>query len=161
MEKVVHKYDTPTVTQFRKAQDVVDRFYETPKYKGLSLEDGDAVDKLLYDVAPKLQVAYQRQTGAEMSRGLALITAIQQGMINDPDVARFILANFGPRLSIRRRHPKRRSLGAADVMNPERDAILMENQSILSRFYPDLLQKQLNREQEAGLTEPAFAAVYQ
>ena len=44
-------------------------------------------------------------------------------------------------------------------MSSERDIILLENQELLARFFPDLLQKQLTREQEAGLGEPAFAAV--
>ncbi|KKL74396.1 hypothetical protein LCGC14_2065330, partial [marine sediment metagenome] len=37
--------------------------------------------------------------------------------------------------------------------------ILIDNQEILAKFYPDILARQLNREQEAGLGGQAFAAV--
>ena len=46
-----------------------------------------------------------------------------------------------------------------ELYNPERDALLFKNQVLVAKFYPDLLQKQLTREQEASLTQPAFAAV--
>ena len=83
--------------------------------------------------------------------------------VQDPDVARFLLTNFGPRLSVRRRRQRGRTvtLAAPNVVNPERDEILIENQDLLALFYPDLLARQLSREQEAGLGEQAFAAISQ
>ena len=44
-------------------------------------------------------------------------------------------------------------------INPARDEHLLANQEILGRFFPDLLQKQLSRAQEAELGQSAYAAV--
>jgi hypothetical protein len=154
----LRKFDTPTVTEFRKAKDVVDEVFETPKYIGLSLEEGEEVDRILFEIVPKMQTAQLRQ-GVELERGQAVMAAIS--FVQDPDVARFLLTNFGPRLSVRRRRRRGRTvtLAAPNVVNPERDEILIENQDLLALFYPDLLARQLSREQEAGLGEQAFAAV--
>ncbi|KKL77033.1 hypothetical protein LCGC14_2038930, partial [marine sediment metagenome] len=154
----LRKFDTPTVTEFRKAKDVVDEVFETPKYVGLSLEEGEEVDRILFEIVPKMQTAQLRQ-GVELERGQAVMAAVS--FVTDPDVARFLLTNFGPRLSVRRRRQRGRTvtLAAPNVVNPERDAILIENQDLLALFYPDLLARQLSREQEAGLGESAFAAV--
>ena len=157
--KWLRKFDTPTVTEFRKAQGVVDRLFEIPKYIGLDLKQGEEVDRVLNEVVPRLQLAYQRETGQELERGQAMFAATE--LISDPEVARFLLTNFGPRLSVRRRRRagRRVTLDQPDVVNPERDALLLERQELLAKFYPDILQRQLNREQEAGLGEQAFAAV--
>ena len=154
----LRKFDTPTVTQFRKAQEVVDEMFETPKYVGLSLKEGEEVDKILFEIVPRMQTVQLRQ-GVELERGQAVMAAVS--FVTDPDVARFLLTNFGPRLSVRRRRRAGRTitLAAPDVVNPERDEILLENQDLLALFYPDLLARQLSREQEAGLGETAFAAV--
>ncbi len=158
--KFIRKYDTSTVREFRKAQDIVDKFYDMPKYVGLSLEDGEEVDHILLEIVPRMQTAQLRQ-GVELERGQAVMAAVS--FVKDPDVAKFLLTNFGPRLSVRQRSKRRGrravSLEAPSVVNPERDDILLENQDILSLFYPDLLAKQLNREQEAGLGERAFATL--
>ena len=53
----------------------------------------------------------------------------------------------------------RYAFGQPDVINPERDALLLEKQALLAKFYPDTLARHLTREQEAGLGERAFAAV--
>lgn len=154
----LRKFDTPTVTQFRKAQEVVDEVFETPKYVGLSLKEGEEVDRILFEIVPRMQTAQLRQ-GVELERGQAIMAAVS--FAKDPDVAKFLLTNFGPRLSVRRRRRRGRTitLEAPNVVNPERDAILIENQDLLALFYPDLLARQLSREQEAGLGEQAFAAV--
>jgi hypothetical protein len=148
------------VTQFRKAQEVVDEVFETPKYVGLSLKEGEEVDRILFEIVPKMQTAQLRQ-GIDLERGQAVMSAIS--FVQDPDVARFLLTNFGPRLSVRRRRRGGRTitLAAPNVVNPERDAILIENQDLLALFYPDLLARQLSREQEAGLGEMAFQAIQQ
>jgi hypothetical protein len=159
-EAIRRQYDTPTVKEFRKAQDIVDKVYETPKYIGLSLGDGEEVDRILFDIVPKMQRAQLRR-GIEMERGQAVMVAVS--FTKDPDVARFLLTNFGPRLSVRRRRqrPGGRSvtLGAETVVNPRRDDILLENQGLLALFYPDLLERHLSREQQAGLGERAFTAI--
>jgi hypothetical protein len=156
----LRKFDTPIVTQFRKAKDVVDEVFETPKYLGLSLEDGEEVDRILFEIVPRMQTAQLRQ-GVELERGQAVMAAVS--FVTDPDVARFLLTNFGPRLSVRRRRRRGRTitLEAPNVVNPERDEILLENQDLLALFYPDLLARQLSREQEAGLGETAFQAIQQ
>ena len=157
--KFIHKYDTPTVTQFRKAQDVVDKFYETPKYKGLSLEDGDKVDKIINETVPRLQLVALRQ-GTELERRDVIHSLIKQGAIRDPDVVEWFQRNFRRRLRvIGGGRAKILSFRKEEPVSSERDIILLENQELLARFFPDLLQKQLTREQEAGLGEPAFAAV--
>lgn len=158
VKKWLRKFDTPTVTQFRKAQEVVGEVFETPKYVGLSLKEGEEVDRILFEIVPRMQTAQLRQ-GAELERGQAVMAAVS--FVQDPDVARFLLTNFGPRLSVRRRRRRGRTitLEAPNVVNPERDEILIENQDLLALFYPDLLARQLSREQEAELGETAFAAV--
>lgn len=147
----IHQYDTPTVTQFRGAQEIVDRFYETPKYKGLSLEQGQEVDRILNEDIPRMQLLALRDGGRELERG-DLVRAIARD-IADREVARFLMRNFARR----GKHTLRRARQVPT--NPERDAILTENQVLLAQFYPDLLQRQLSREQEAELGAPAFAAV--
>jgi hypothetical protein len=84
----LRKFDTPTVTQFRKAQNVVDRFYDKPKYKGLSLEEGEEVDRILFEVAPKMQLQYLRANGEELERADAIMASAN--LIRDPDAARFL-----------------------------------------------------------------------
>jgi hypothetical protein len=44
-------------------------------------------------------------------------------------------------------------------LDPRRDEILQSNQDILAKFYPDLLERQLSRGEEAALSEEAFADV--
>lgn len=158
--KFIRKFDTPTAKEFRKAQKIVDKVFETPKYVGLSLEEGEEVDRILLEIVPRMQTVQLRQ-GVELERGQAVMAAVS--FVKDPDVAKFLLTNFGPRLSVRQRRRKRGgrtiTLEALSVMNPERDDILLENQDILALFYPDLLAKQLSREQEVGLGERAFATL--
>jgi hypothetical protein len=159
----LRKFDTPTVTEFRKAQDVVDRFYDRPKYKGLSLEEGEEVDRILFEVAPKMQLQYLRANGEELERADAIMASAN--LIRDPDAARFLFENFGRRakLTVRQRRRGRRSVTfrsePKDLTNPERTEILLENQDLLSKFYPDLLERQLSREEEAALGQAAFSAV--
>ena len=169
----IHKYDTPTVTQFRKAQDVVDRFYETPKYKGLSVEEGEEVDEVLNKTVPNVQLQAMR-AGREVDRREAIKFVLRQGGISQ-DAASWLRRSFKPRNALvdklirRRLHENGvpqdvidRIVGGVkleELYNPERDDFLLENQELLARFYPDLLQKQLSREQEAGLGQPAYAAV--
>jgi hypothetical protein len=153
----LRKFDTPTVTEFRRAQDIVDRFFETPKYVGLSLEQGKEVDRVLNELLPRVQLEYQRRFRLELPRGDALLSVVQS--LTDPEVAQFLLLNFGPTVRGRRRGRTRGEVTAISVVNLQRDQLLLDNQEILAKFYPDLLQRQLNREQEAGLEEQAFAAV--
>ena len=152
----LRKFDTPTVTQFRKAQGVVDKFYDTPKYEGLSLEDGEEADRILNDVITQIQLQALRQ-GIQLERADAIRHAIRNGQVRDEDVANWLRRRFRRR---RRSSSSRRSRRRAeDVQSPERDLILFENQSLLGKFYPDLLRRQLSREQEASLGGEAFAAV--
>jgi hypothetical protein len=152
----LRKFDTPTVTQFRKAQKIVDKFYDTPKYEGLSLEDGEEVDRILNEVIPRIQLLALRQ-GVELERADAIRHAIRNGQVPDKDVEVWLRRRFRrKRRSSSGRRSRRR---AEDVQSPERDVILFENQGMLSKFYPDLLERQLSREQEASLGGAAFAEV--
>ncbi|KKL00826.1 hypothetical protein LCGC14_2628510, partial [marine sediment metagenome] len=158
----IRKFDTPTVKEFRGAQDIIDRFYETPKYKGLSLDDGEDVDRVLFDVAPKMQLAFLRRTGEELSRGDAVMSAVQ--FVKDEDVAEFLLEHFVPRpkFRVRQRRGRKRisfDIEPEEITNPKRDAILIKNQEIMAKFFPDILMRELSREQEAGLRGQAFAAI--
>ncbi|KKM83301.1 hypothetical protein LCGC14_1310830, partial [marine sediment metagenome] len=153
----IRKFDTPTVTQFRKAQEVVDEVFETPKYIGLSLKQGEEVDRVLNELVPRVQLEYQQRFRLELPRGDAVLSVVQS--LTDPEVAQFLLINFGLTVRGGRRGRTRGQAVAISVVNPERDNILLENQELLAKFYPDILEKQLNREQEAELGEQAFAAV--
>jgi len=142
-------------TQLKQAKDVVGKFYDTPKYKGLSLEQGESVDRVLNEVVPQIQLNAQRQ-GIELKRADAVRYAIRQGLV-DGEAATWLRRRF--RRTRRKSESRRTRRKEKDIQNPERDLILLENQELLARFYPDLLQKQLSREQEAELGQSAFAAV--
>ena len=108
---------------------------------------------------PRLQLVALRQ-GTELERRDVIHSLIKQGAIRDPDVVEWFQRNFRRRLRvIGGGRAKILSFRKEEPVSSERDIILLENQELLARFFPDLLQKQLTREQEAGLGEPAFAAV--
>jgi len=142
-------------TQLKQAKDVVGKFYDTPKYKGLNLEQGEAVDKVLNEIVPQIQLTALRQ-GIELKRSDAVRYAIRQGLV-DGEAAVWLRRRF--RRTRRKSESRRTRRREEDIQNPARDLILLENQELLSRFFPDLLQRQLTREQEAELGQSAFAAV--
>ena len=171
----LRKFDTPTVTEFRKAQEVVDRVFETPKYKDLTLEQGEEADRILNEDVPNLQTQALRE-GIELERTDAVHFIIEQGVSDEvgdwlrrrfkkprsqivKDILRDRLRAAGVPTDIIRRIVDRPGPKLETLVNPERDNILLENQEILAKFYPDILARQLNREQEAELGETAFAAV--
>ncbi|KKL54081.1 hypothetical protein LCGC14_2268980, partial [marine sediment metagenome] len=133
--KFIRKSDTPTVTEFRKAEDVVDRFFKTPKYKGLSLQQGEEVDKVLYDMAPALQTRFEAETGEKLSRRDAVrhLAAI----IRDKKAREFLLEHFGGGVEVglrrigaggglRRITDVRRETD--EIRNEKRDQILIDNE---------------------------------
>ena len=171
----LRKFDTPTVTEFRKAQEVVDEVFETPKYKDLTLEQGEEADRILNEDVPNLQTQALRE-GIELERTDAVHFIIERGVSDEvgdwlrrrfkksrsqvvKDILRDRLRAAGVPTDIIRRIVDRPGPKLETLINPERDDILLENQEILAKFYPDILARQLNREQEAGLGESAFAAV--
>jgi hypothetical protein len=143
--KFIRKFDTPTVTQFRGAQDIVDRFYETPKYKGLSVKEGEELDEFVNVSVGDFQRDMLRRTGRELSRVVAMILAAKELGIPSK-ILRFAMLFRKQRIR--------------DVfLDPRRDEMLQANQDILAKFYPDLLERQLSREEEAALGEEAFAGI--
>jgi hypothetical protein len=141
----LRKFDTPTVTQFRKAQEVVDRLFETPKYKSLTLQEGEALDEFVNVSVGDFQRDFLRRTGRELSRVVAMILAAKELGVPSK-VLQFAML-------FRKRRIR-------DVfLDPRRDEILQSNQDILAKFYPDLLERQLSRGEEAALSEEAFADV--
>ena len=155
----IRKYDTPTVKEFRRAQEARDEFFDTPKYIGLSLEKGEEVDRILNEVLPRMQTEYLRQTGMELERGPALMQFVPS--LRDAEVAQFLLMNFAPRMKVRRagRTGRRVSFKRPNVENPERTRILEQYQTLLAKYFPRWLEKQLTREEEAALGEQAFEAI--
>jgi hypothetical protein len=160
MDKVVHKYDTSTVKEFREAQEVVDKFYKTPKYVGLSVEQGEEVDKVLYELAPGLQTRFEAETGQKLPRR----DAIQHlaPTVRDKKAREFLLEHFGAARASRYGFAggivSGRKRETADIRNEKRDQLLIDNERLLVRFYNDLLERELSREQEAGLL-PAISGV--
>ena len=165
--KFIHKFDTPTVTQFRKAQDIMDRFFETPKYVGLSLEQGKEVDRVLFELAPALQTRFEAETGEELTRRDAVrhLAAI----IRDNKAREFLLEHFGGGAGaglrrigagggLRRITDVRRETD--EIRNEKRDQILIDNEVILARFYNDVLERELSREQAAGLLPTSLEALF-
>ncbi len=175
VKKWLRKFDTPTVTEFREAQEIIDRVFETPKYKDLTLEQGEEADRILNEDVPNLQTQALRE-GIELERTDAVHFIIERGVSSEveawlkrrfkkprsqvvKDILRDRLRAVGVPTDIIRRIVDRPGPKLETLVNPERDNILLENQEILAKFYPDILARQLNREQEAGLGESAFAAV--
>ncbi len=165
--KWLRKFDTPTVTEFRKAQDIMDRFFETPKYVGLSLEQGKEVDRVLFELAPALQTRFEAQTGEELTRRDAVrhLAAI----IRDKKAREFLLEHFGGGVQaglrrigagggLRRITDVRRETD--EIRNEKRDQILVDNEVILARFYNDILERELSREQQAGLLPTTLEALF-
>jgi hypothetical protein len=137
--------------EFLKAKGIVDKFYDTPKYKELSAEHGDLVDEVVNTLAPAMQTEYLRRTGGEMERSLA-IRAILRSETYPPEVESFLKNEYGGSRRSRRSGRAKRK----DPANPDRDKILTDNADLISRYYPDLIKQQLTREQEAALPEGAF-----
>lgn len=158
MDKVVHKYDTPTVREFREAQEVVDKFHETPKYVGLTVEQGKEVDRVLYDMAPALQTRFEAETGEKLSRREAVRHL--SATIRDKKAREFLLEHFGGGVGggLRRITDVRRETD--DIRNEKRDQILIDNERLLVRFYNDLLERELSREQAAGLLPTTLEALF-
>jgi hypothetical protein len=172
----LRKFDTPTVTEFREAQDIIDRMFETPKYKDLTLEQGEEADRILNQDVPNLQTQALRE-GIELERTDAVHFIIERSAVSEEvkawlqrrfkkprsqvvkDILRDRLRAAGVPTDIIRRIVDRPGPKLETLVNPERDTILIDNQEILAKFYPDILARQLTREQEAGLGETAFAAV--
>ena len=141
----LRKFDTPTVTEFRKAKDVVNKLFETPKYKSLTLKEGEELDEFVNVSVGDFQRDFLRRTGRELSRVVATILAAKEFGISSK-VLRFAML-------FRKRKVR-------DVfLDPRRDEILQSNQVILAKFYPSLLEQQLSREEEAALSDEAFAGI--
>jgi hypothetical protein len=142
--RFIHQYDTPTVTEFRKAQDVVDGFYSKPKYEGLSVEEGEQLDEFLNVTVEELQRRYLRM-GVEFPLQTAIIIAAEESGL--PEKLMGMAIQLGSRSA------------RTWLINPDRDEWLIRNERLLAKFYPDLLERELSREQEAGLGEEAFEAI--
>ena len=172
----LRKFDTPTVTEFRRAKDIINRMFDTPKYKDLTLAEGEEADRILNEDVPNLQAQALRE-GIELERTDAVHFILERDAVSEEvkawlqtrfkkpraqavkDILRDRLRAAGVPTDIIRRIVDRPGPKLETLVNPERDTILIENQEILAKFYPDILARQLNREQEAGLGETAFAAV--
>jgi len=141
----LRKFDTPTVTEFRKAQEVVDRFFDMPKYEGLSLDEGQRLDDFLNVEVEEFHRRTLRETGRTFRTRIAILILADQ--IGLPEK----LLNVALLL--------RRERFRAQIINPERDEFLIQNELVLAKFYPDLLEQQLSRAQEVGLGEQAFEAI--
>ena len=144
-EAIRQKYDTPTVTEFRGAKDVVDRFYDIPKYEGLTVEEGERLDEFLNVTVEELQRRTVREAGMAFDMLTAIVIAAEESGLSEK------LLGVAIQLSTR---------GArAWTVNPARDEWLIRNERILARFYPDLLERELSRVQEAGLGAQAFEQI--
>jgi hypothetical protein len=145
VEDFIHKFDTPTVKEFRGAQDIVDRFWDMPKYEGLSLKEGQELDKFLNVELEEFQRRTLRETRRTFRTRTAIIILADQ--IGLPEKLLIVA------LQLRRERFRER------IVNPERDEFLIQNERILAKFYPDLLEQQLSRVQEAELGQEAFEAI--
>ncbi|MEE9149933.1 MAG: hypothetical protein V3U27_21355 [Candidatus Tectomicrobia bacterium] len=141
----LRKFDTPTVTDFRRAKDVVDRFFGMPKYEGLSVEKGEQLDEFLNVTLEEFQRRRLRESGRTLPTRRAILMAGRQAGLSDELL--FIA------LRLRNERGRRR------FVNPDRDEWLIQNELILAKFYPDLLEQQLSRAQEVELGEEAFEAI--
>jgi hypothetical protein len=145
VKEFIRKFDTPTVTEFRKAKDVVDRFYDKPKYEGLSLEEGERLDEFVNVTVEEFQRRQLRETGRTFRTRIAIIVAAEESGLPEK------LLNVALLLQ--------RERFREQIINPERDEWLIQHERILSKFYPDLLERELSRAQEAELGEQAFEAI--
>ena len=143
----LRKYDTPTPTvkEFRRAQDVVDRFFETPKYQELSLREGEILDELINERVEQVKRRELRDFRVELDTVTAIIIAAEQMGVSEKILNMALLF---------------RERKVRDVfLRPERDEILFSEQRLLAKFYPDFLENQLSRAEEVTLGEPAFEAI--
>ncbi|KKN44428.1 hypothetical protein LCGC14_0693090 [marine sediment metagenome] len=149
---VIHKFDTPTVREFRKAKDVVNEVFEIPKYKGLTLAQGEQVEEFIGrgGTVEVFQLEYERETGRPLERPRAILRLLRSGAVKSEELERFIRKHFVSRPDL----PS--YLKRPEPVSPERDALILENQALLAKFYPELVQNMLNRSQEAQLGEAAF-----
>jgi len=123
--------------EFQKARAVVDKFYDTPKYKGLSLQEGEELDDLVENGVNRVQTLNIQKLGQPLGTAAALVIAAKEQGVN-PKILRFALM-------FRKQSTKKA------FMLDTRDNLLLDNQLILSRYYPDLLEQQLSRAEEAQL----------
>jgi hypothetical protein len=123
----------------------VNKLFDTPKYKGLTLKEGEELDEFVNVSVGDFQRDFLRRTRRELSRVVAMILAAKELGISSK-ILRFAMLFRRGRIR--------------DVfLDPRRDEILQSSQVILAKFYPDLLERQLSREEEAALSEEAFAGI--
>ena len=116
--------------------------------EGIELERTDAVHFIIERTAPSDEVRAWLERRFKKPRAQAVKDILRDRLRAagvPTDIIQRIVDRPGPKLET--------------LVNPERDDILLENQEILAKFYPDTLARQLNREQEAGLGETAFATL--
>ena len=76
------KFDTPTVTEFREVKDIINRIFDTPKYKDLTLAEGEEADRILDEDVPNLQTQALRE-GIELERTDAVQFIIERDAISE------------------------------------------------------------------------------
>ncbi|GAG57551.1 unnamed protein product, partial [marine sediment metagenome] len=166
MNKIVNKYDTPTIQKFRKTKETLNEFYDTSAFYGLSVEMSESIKTLTDPDGPVLkgardpQIIEGEETPSDYFDILMTLSneLHEQGDFKGADIAFY--AAYSTRESEARdlmnKHLEQGNTKEAAIMagliegNPERDKLIMNNLELL-KFYPDL-KEQLSEKEQAYLS---------
>ena len=133
---------TPTEKRFKAVQDIHRKYYDLPKYKGLSIEEGEQLDQL------KQAIGLLQTEKPNMSDGIAL-SRLRKDF--DAKIVTYYRRYYGARSPY--------AMGKRpDPQDPARDKYLLANLDLL-RFYPEL-GRSLSNEQKRKLPRDILLGLY-